>query len=170
LLSESLTQHVASRATTISTHRSLPWLANYFLLTFPVIARSIFFPKMYHTITVGKPSLPSWFHCQLHSYIAFLTCRSPPQAFVIYLHLRQSRLFDPLNGPFQTYAAITYTTTYSTPKVLQSLTSLSLASSLLLISPSTPKKFGLAGTTPSSISLSTSSSVCNTNCRCTGIA
>ena len=112
-------------------------------LTFPVIARSILFPRRYRIPAGGKPSPPSWFHCQLHSYMAFLTCRFPPQAFVIYSHLRQSRLLDPLNGPFQTYAAFTYSAASINPKPLPSWTSVSLASSLLLTSPSTPKKIWL---------------------------
>jgi hypothetical protein len=112
-------------------------------LSFPVIARSIFFPKKYCSVAAAKPPPPSWFHCQLHSYIAFLTCRFPLQAFVVYSHLRQSRVLDPLNGPFQTYAAITYKSTSPTPKVLPSWTSVSLASSLLLTSPATPKKIWL---------------------------
>ncbi|CAN9095781.1 unnamed protein product [Alternaria alternata] len=112
-------------------------------LTFPVIARSILFPKRYLTPAGAKPSPPSWFHCQLHSYIAFLTCRSPPQAFVIYSHLRQSRLLDPLNGPSQTYAALTYSAASPKPKHLPSWTSVSLASSLLLTGSSTPKKIWL---------------------------
>lgn len=112
-------------------------------LTFPVIARSILFPRRYRTPAGAKPSPPSWFHCQLHSYIAFPTCRFRPQAFVIYSHLRQSRLLDPLNGPFQTYAALTYSAASPNPKHLPSWTSVSLASSLLLTSPSTPKKIWL---------------------------
>ncbi|KAH6865753.1 hypothetical protein BKA58DRAFT_226724 [Alternaria rosae] len=112
-------------------------------LTFPVIARSILFPKKYRSATAGKPAPPSWFHCQLNSYIAFLTCRFPPQAFVIYSHLRQAHLLDPLNGPFQTYAAITYTSAPSTPDVIPPWTSVSLASSLLLTNPAMPKKIWL---------------------------
>ncbi|CAN9110845.1 unnamed protein product [Alternaria alternata] len=112
-------------------------------LTFPVIARSILFPRRYRTPAGAKPSPPSWFHCQLHSYIAFLTCRFRPQAFVIYSHLRQSRLLDPLNGPFQTYAALTYSAASPNPKHLPSWTSVWLASSLFLTSPSTPKKIWL---------------------------
>jgi hypothetical protein len=112
-------------------------------LTFPVIVRSIFFPQKYRTPAGAEPCPPSWFHCQLHSYIAFLTCRFPPQAFVIYSHLRQSRLLDPLNGPFQTYAALTYSEASPNPKHLPPWTSVSLASSLLLTSPSTPKKIWL---------------------------
>jgi len=112
-------------------------------LTFPVIARSILFPKKYRNATTERQAPPSWFHCQLHSYIAFLTCRFPPQAFVIYSHLRQAHLLDPLNGPFQTYAAITYTSAPSTPDVIQPWTSVSLASSLLLTNPATPKKIWL---------------------------
>jgi hypothetical protein len=112
-------------------------------LTFPVIARSILFPKKYRSAAAGKPAPPSWFHCQLYSYIAFIKCRFPPQAFVIYSHLRQSRLLDPLNGPFQTYAAITYTSASQTQKPLPPWTSVSLASSLLLTNPATPKKVWL---------------------------
>ncbi|KNG50787.1 beta-ketoacyl synthase [Stemphylium lycopersici] len=76
-------------------------------LTFSVIARFILYPKKYRTAEQGKPPPPSWLHCQFYSWAAFLTCRFPPQAFVIYSHLRQSFLLDPLNGPFQTYASIT---------------------------------------------------------------
>jgi len=112
-------------------------------LTFPVIARSILFPKKYRNATAEKPVPPSWFHCQLYSYIAFLRCHFPPQAFVIYSHLRQAHLLDPLNGPFQTYAAIMYPSATSTPDVIPPWTSVSLASSLLLTNPATPKKIWL---------------------------
>jgi len=112
-------------------------------LAFPVIARSILFPKKYRSTTTEKPAPPSWLHCQLYSYTAFLTGRFPPQAFVIYSHLRQAHLLDPLNGPFQTYAAITYTSVASTPDIIPPWTSVFLASSLLLTNPATPKKIWL---------------------------
>jgi hypothetical protein len=120
-------------------------------LTFSVIARSILFPKKYRAIPFGRPPPPLWLHCQIYSYFAFLTCRFPSQAFVIYLHLQQSQLLDPLNGPFQTYAAITYTKPGSTSqypgsssrKIIPPWPSVSLTSTLLLTSPSTLKKIWL---------------------------
>jgi hypothetical protein len=120
-------------------------------LTFSVIARSILFPKKYRAIPFGRPPPPLWLHCQIYSYFAFLTCRFPSQAFVIYLHLQQSQLLDPLNGPFQTYAAITYTKSGSTSqypgsssrKIIPPWPSVSLTSTLLLTSPSTLKKIWL---------------------------
>jgi hypothetical protein len=121
-------------------------------LTFPVIARSILFPKKYRTIPFGKPAPPSWLHCQIYSYFAFLTCLFLSQAFIIYSHLQQAQLLDPLNGPFQTYATITYNNPTSPRsqyfgnsdrKTIPPWPSVSLTSTLLLTSPSTPKKIWL---------------------------
>ncbi|RAR13569.1 beta-ketoacyl synthase [Stemphylium lycopersici] len=114
-------------------------------LTFSVIARSILYPKKYRTAEQGKPPPPSWLHCQFYSWAAFLTCRFPPQSFVIYSHLRQSFLLDPLNGPFQTYASITYTApaVAGEKRSLPTWPAVSIASSLLLTPSLVPKKVWL---------------------------
>ena len=109
-------------------------------LALPVIIKSILFPSRYRTANVtNKP--PSWFRCHLHTWALFLTFRFPPQAFIVYSHLRQSRLLDPLNGPFQLYAAVTYKSVRSAD--LPKWSSVSLASSLMLAAPTTPKKVWL---------------------------
>lgn len=109
-------------------------------LAFPIIIKSILFPSKYRsTNTVNNP--PSWFRCHLHTWKLFLTCRFPPQAFVVYSHLRQTRLLDPLNGPFQLYAAVTYKP--ANGGELPKWSSVSLASSLMLAAPETPKKVWL---------------------------
>ncbi|XPS73226.1 hypothetical protein M3J09_005376 [Ascochyta lentis] len=62
-----------------------------------VVIRSIFSPSKYR-ISDGINNPPSWSRCHLHTWTLFLTLCFPPQAFIVYSHLRQSQLLDPLNG------------------------------------------------------------------------
>lgn len=114
------------------------------LLTFPIIAKSILFPKKYRTVPPGQPDPPSWLQCQTRTWSALFTFRLPAQTFAIYSHLRQSKLLDPLNGPFQTYASMAHIMSKdsSVPKP-PSWSSISLASSLMLAESSVPKKVWL---------------------------
>jgi hypothetical protein len=109
-------------------------------LAFPIIIKSILFPSKYRRTDIDSKS-PSWFRCHLYTWKLFLTCRFPPQAFIIYSHLRQTRLLDPLNGPFQLYAAVTYK--YAGGGESLKWPSVSLASSLMETTPETPKKVWL---------------------------
>lgn len=109
-------------------------------LTFSIIIKSILFPSKYRRTDVVSKS-PSWFRCHLYTWKLFFTCRFPPQAFIIYSHLRQTRLLDPLNGPFQLYAAITYKD--ADGGEFPKWRSVSLASSLMEATPETPKKIWL---------------------------
>ncbi|KAF2250246.1 hypothetical protein BU26DRAFT_550439 [Trematosphaeria pertusa] len=109
-------------------------------LTPLTIIRSILSPRKHQSADEKdnpRPP-PSWLKCHLHIWKTFLTFRFPPQSFVIYSDLRQSRLLDPLNGPFQMYASLTYASS------LPPWPCISLASTLLLTAPSTPKKVRLA--------------------------
>lgn len=109
-------------------------------LAFATIIKSILFPSKYRNKnTVNNP--PSWFRCHLRTWGLFLTCRFPPQAFVVYSHLRQTRLLDPLNGPFQLYAAVSYKC--ASGRELPKWPSVSLASSLMVVAPATPNKIWL---------------------------
>lgn len=109
-------------------------------ITFPLIIKSILFPAKYRrTEIISSP--PSWFRCHLYTWKLFLTFRFPPQAFIVYSHLRQTRLLDPLNGPFQLYAAVTYK--YAGNGESLKWSSVSLASSLMEAMPETPKKVWL---------------------------
>ncbi|OAL52525.1 hypothetical protein IQ07DRAFT_671033 [Pyrenochaeta sp. DS3sAY3a] len=114
------------------------------LLTFPIIAKSILFPKKYRTVQPGQSDPPSWLQCQTRTWSALFTFRLPAQTFAIYSHLRQSKLLDPLNGPFQTYASMAHTKSPdpSAPKP-PSWSSISLASSLMLAETCVPKKVWL---------------------------
>jgi hypothetical protein len=106
-------------------------------LALPIIIKSILFPSRYRsTNTTNNP--PSWFRCHLLTWRLFFACRFPPQAFVVYSHLRQTRLLDPLNGPFQLYAAVKYKSARGGE--LPKWSSVSLASSLMVTAPETPKK------------------------------
>ncbi|KAF1995367.1 hypothetical protein P154DRAFT_526409 [Amniculicola lignicola CBS 123094] len=99
---------------------------------------------------------PTWFQCHCRIWKAFFTFRIPFQFYIIYLHLRDTRLLDPLNGPFQSYASLRYSTTSassppstSTPlpkgkNTLPPWPSVLLASALLIANPSAPKKVWLS--------------------------
>ncbi|KAH6629161.1 hypothetical protein C7974DRAFT_182332 [Boeremia exigua] len=106
---------------------------------FAVIIKSILFPARYR-IGACTNGLPSWFQCYFKICMLLLTCRFPPQALAVYSHLRQSRLLDPLNGPFQLYAAVTYKPAGG--RDLPNWSSVSLASSLLLAEANVPKRVG----------------------------
>lgn len=76
----------------------------------------------------------SWSQCQRHIWKAIFTFRFPRHALVIYSHLQKSKQMDPINGPFQIYAAMAYEST------IPQWSSISLASSLLLTRPESSKK------------------------------
>ena len=109
-------------------------------LALPIIIRSIISPAKFRTsASINNP--PSWFRCHLYTWALFFTFRFPPQALIVYSHLRQSRLLDPLNGPFQLYAAVTYKPVGG--KGLPKWPSVSIASSMMLVAPEMPKKVWL---------------------------
>jgi len=106
--------------------------------------RSILSPAKYQT-SVSKQSAtapPTWLQCQYRLFKAVLTFHFPARSFSIYTHLQQTHLLDPLNGPFQVLASFTYIP--SSPATTPTWQTTTLASSLLLTSPSTPKKVWLA--------------------------
>jgi hypothetical protein len=106
-------------------------------LPLTTIIRSILFPKRYRSTPTSKSTPPSWLQCQIQICTSIITLRASPQALAIYSHLRQTRLLDPFNGPFQIHAALTYSDKLPPwPCVL-------LASSILSTAPSTPKKLWL---------------------------
>jgi hypothetical protein len=55
-----------------------------------------------------KGDVPSYLTCQFQILKALVTFKFPKQAFVLYTHLRHSRLLEPWNGPYQVYAALSY--------------------------------------------------------------
>ncbi|KAF2641072.1 hypothetical protein P280DRAFT_517298 [Massarina eburnea CBS 473.64] len=86
------------------------------------------------------PDRPTWLKTQLHTTHALLTLSLPPRTLVLYSHLIYSRLIDPLNGPFQIHASLTYT-----PASLPSWPGIALGSALLLSSrKATPKRIWMA--------------------------
>ncbi|KAL6709876.1 hypothetical protein ACN47E_000661 [Coniothyrium glycines] len=115
-------------------------------LALPAIIRSILQPQRYRSAIADRPSPPSWFRCHLHTWAAFLTFRFPSQAFIVYSHLRQAGVLDPLSGPFQSYAAITYKSPHSSGDktlALPSWSAVTLASDLMLNTRPAPKKVWL---------------------------
>lgn len=114
-------------------------------LTPLTVIRTIFSsPRETHEKEKGSPdgSAPSWLRCHIHIWKRFLTFRFRLQALAVYSHLRQSRLLDPLNGPFQMHASLMYKSPSSAS--LPPWPYISLASNLLLASPSRPPKIWLA--------------------------
>jgi hypothetical protein len=85
---------------------------------------------------------PTWLQCQISLFKAVLTFSFPVRSFSMYTHLQQTHLLDPLNGPFQLLASFAYSP--SSPATTPTWQTTALASYLLLTSPSTPKKAGLA--------------------------
>jgi hypothetical protein len=89
--------------------------------------------------SLTRPKI-TYLTCNFLILKAIFTLDIPSQALVIYSHLIQSSLADPLNGPLAFYAALSYTK----PKSLPPWPTTSLASSLVLSSSTTPRKMWLA--------------------------
>lgn len=79
-------------------------------------------------------SQPTWFRCHLRLWGSLPTLSYPPHTIAFYTFLRQSRLLDPLNSPFQLHASFSYKPPTSTTLTYSSV---SLAAAFF---PSSPKR------------------------------
>ncbi|CAI6332206.1 unnamed protein product [Periconia digitata] len=107
-------------------------------LTPGIFLRSLFYsPRPPLPNVSAKPPYtppPSWISCFLQEHRRVLTFDVPRHTWIFYTYLRTSMTLNPLTAPFQLYASLTYI------KPLPSWHIIALASNLLVLSPSRPKK------------------------------
>ena len=102
-----------------------------------------------HTPRISSRAIVTkWLFCHFHIWKSLITFRFPARCLAVYSHIQAARLMDPINGPFQIYTALTYapaqdSSSQSHPYTPPSWTSISLASSLILIRSSSPTKVWL---------------------------